>query len=168
MGYGSSKVILNSVYKDRTLPIRAMEYGAQEFGASNFVSVDINLPDEEKANYLCMIFINDTLCGTKTCDSLASITIPSSIRSIYFRFSGDEKVPARMMDTLSTDRFFPVATMGNKLQIHVLLNDSLFNYRVFDNVLYKVTPKGLRYYDPRDNHWQYIARKKANNSLSLK
>jgi hypothetical protein len=166
--YHGSEVLLNSVYKDRTLPIQAMEYGTQEFGASNFLSVEVNIPDEEKPNYRCLIFINDTLCTMKTCDSLSAITIPSSIRSLYFRFSGDEKVPIRMQDTLSTDRYFPNATMGNKMKIRIQLNDSLFNYRVFDNEVYKVTRKGLRYYDPLVNHWEYIARKKETASLSLK
>ena len=61
-------------------------------------------------------------------------------------------MPTRSLDTLSTDKFFPKATTTNKAKIDIILNDSLFNYRIFNNEVLKITRKGLRFYDYRGGH----------------
>ena len=118
------------------------------------------MPDADKNYYQCMIFINDTLYEKRSFDSIASILITSPVRSIFFKLSTDVRMPTRFMDTLSTDKVIPKFSTANRDKISIVLSDSLFNYRVFNNEVLRVRRKGLRFYDSRAGQWQYLDRRK--------
>jgi len=156
---GNNEIVLNSRVKNRTLQLKVKESIAHEAEQENFFYVNINMPDSDKNYYQCMIFINDTLYGKRSCDSIASILISSPIKNIFFKLSADVRMPTRFMDTLTTDKFSPRLSIGNKTKIDIIFKDSLFNYRVFNDEILKVTRKGLKFRDSRTGQWQYINRR---------
>lgn len=165
--YKGDQVVLNSVIKDRSLPLKTFEFGTHEFGQESLLSFDIGLLPTEKPYYQCLVYVNDTLYQKRNCDSLTTIPIKNEVYSLRFDICGNEKMPGRMHDTLHTELYHPRAVSGNKFQIHILFNDSLFNYRVFDNEVFKVTKKGLRVYNPTTKQWDYIGRKKPEDALVM-
>lgn len=165
--YHGDQVVLRSMIRDRSLPLKTFEFGVHEFGQESLLNVDIDLPETEKSYYQCLVYINDTLMGRRNCDSLGGIPVRDDIRSLRFAVCGNEKMPGRLHDTLSSEVYNPRSVRGNKFQIHIFINDSLFNYRVFDDEVFKVTKKGLRVYNPTTKQWDFISRKKPEDALVM-
>lgn len=157
---GRNEIVLTSYIQNKSLPLKVQYLDAHEIGQANFFSVNISMPDTDKNYYQCMIFINDTLYQKRNCDSIDSILITSPVRSIFFKLSTDIRMPTRLLDTLSTDKFIPRSSTANREKISIVLSDSLFNYRVFNKEALRVTRRGLRFYDSRGGQWQCLARRK--------
>jgi hypothetical protein len=152
---------LNSGIKSTVIPLSVQESGKIERGlkSTNFLSINVNIPNTNLEDYRCAIFINDTLFQERRCDSLSSILISSSIKDIYFEIRKRPIILKDLrlsVDPIITNRFFPKSATDNKLQIGIAFNDSLFSYRIFNNEILRVTKRGIRFYDPKKDKWQYI------------
>lgn len=158
---GKNKIILNSYIKERRLPLKIYESGNNEENKSNvnFLSVNVDISDADKKYYWCEIFINDALYEKINCDSLSSISITPPINSVFFGLTADERIPGRFLDTLYTDKFFPKSNSANKLKADISYIDSLFNYRVFNNEVLKMTRKGLNFYNYQSSEWQSLPKR---------
>lgn len=158
--FSRKRVVLNSRVKDRAVPLQVYGLDNDGIDSVNYFSISVNLSDNDLKYYQCLIFINDTLYGKRSCDSLSSITIASPVRDIYFKISADIRKPTRSLDTLCTVKYFTKSFNANKKQVDIIINDSLFNYRVFDNDILKVTEKGLKFYDSIRAHLISIPKKR--------
>jgi hypothetical protein len=157
---GKNKIILNSYTKSRIIPLQVEEnFFNEDKSNSNLLSVDVGMPDKEKSFYRCSVYINDTLYSKKRCDSL-SILVNKPISNFLFAINADEVIPNRFIDTLYTEKFSTKKTIGNKLKVTFLYNDSLFNYRVFNNEVVKVSKKGLKFFAAQDNKLHFLPKKK--------
>jgi len=142
---GKNKYILNSFVKNRKLSINVSEVAGNVGSADNLVSTRIRIPDQ--TYYKCGIFVDDALYETRSCDSLSSIVITKPLRSIYFGFSADERMPGRFLDTLYTQTFHPRMEYSNNLNVEIAYVDSFFNYRIFDSELIHIANKKLMFYE---------------------
>jgi len=155
---GNNKVMLNSSMKNRLLPIVFETAAANNAGNERTLSVSIfHMPESEKTFYQCSFFINDKYYVTRSCNSLSRIALVLPVHNVYLGISGNEKMPGRFTDTLYTQKAFPVITSNNNtdLKLQVDFKDSLFNYRVIENEILKVTNKGLKVKVRNDWHLLY-------------
>jgi hypothetical protein len=155
------KIVLNSGVKSTVIPLSVQESGKVEgtLNSANFLSINVSIPNTNREDYRCAIFINDNLFQERRCDSLSSILINSSIHDIYFEIRKRPIVLKDLrlsVDPIITNRFLPKSATGNKLQIGIAFSDSLFSYRIFNNEIFKMTKSGIRFYDPKESKWQYI------------
>jgi hypothetical protein len=157
---GKNKIILNSYIKSRIIPLQVEEniFNGDKTD-SNILSVDVGMPDKEKSFYQCSVYINYTLYSKKRCDSL-SVLVNKPVSNFLFAINANEVIPNRFIDTLYTEKFSTKKTIGNKLKVRFLYNDSLFNYRVFDNEVVKVSKKGLKFFANQDNGSHFLPKKK--------
>ncbi|MGZ5221417.1 MAG: hypothetical protein ACXWC7_15115 [Chitinophagaceae bacterium] len=153
-------VILNSTIKNRTIPLHISELDLQGTNnPDNVLSVDVGMPENEKKFYNCSLYLNDSLYGRKRCDSLKFI-IQKPINFIRLSLTGDVVIPNRYLDTLFTETYFTQRNTGNKLAIKLGYNDTLFKYRVLENVKLRIARKGLWFVDVwNTNQVLFLARK---------
>ncbi len=141
---GKNKIVLNSHFRNKDIPLRIQELSADDFGKGNFFFININMPEDKRNYYRCMAFVNDSLYVDKSFDSIRYISIASPVKSIFFKLSADVRIPARFLDTLTTDKFLPKSDMENKSKIDIVFNDSLFNYKVFNGDIIRITKKRFK------------------------
>lgn len=163
---GSNTIALNSYISDRTLPLKVQEMPAGDSEMGNFFSVSTGVTGPGKEHYRCMVFVNDTLYATVRCDTISHVSVGFPVKSIFFRVSADAGMPSIFLDTLSTEKFRPANGMGNKDKIDIVYNDSLFNYRVFNNEEVKLSKKGLTFYDKTSSI--FVLRKPSVMALRMK
>jgi hypothetical protein len=159
---GNRKIVLNSNIKSKVVPLREERLPGNDFEQANFFSVGVNIPNADKKYYQCMIFIDDVLYEKRSCDLLDTILVSGPMKSIFFKLSADPRLPTRFLDTLSTEKFITQSSKSNRERLAIILDDSLFNYRVFKNDTLEVARKGLRFYDPEKCQWLYVPRAKKN------
>jgi hypothetical protein len=156
---GKNRIVLSSYTRSKVLPLKVQELPAGGSEQDNLFSVSLNMPDADKKYYQCMVLVNDALYKKTSCDSFSDVRVSIPVKSIFFKLSADPRMPARFLDTLSTEKLMPASSMGNKDKIDIVYNDSLFNYRVFNNEEVKVSGKGLKFYDLKRGRWQYIPKR---------
>jgi len=144
---GKRALVLNSYISDRTLPLKVVELPAGGGDLGNIFSVNTGVTGPGKGYYRCMVYVNDTLFVTASCDTFSNVRVSFPVKSIFFKLSADARMPSIFLDTLSTEKFRPVNGMGNKVKIDIGYNDSLFNYRVFNNEEVRMSKKGLTFHD---------------------
>ncbi len=157
---GKNKYILNSFIKNKQLSINVSEAAGDVGSTSNLLSTSIRIPDQ--TFYKCGIFVDGALYETRSCDSLSSIVITKPLKSIYFGFSADERMPGRFIDTLYTQTFHPRMEYGNNLNVDIAYVDSFFNYRIFDSEMIHIANKKLIFYDKPG--FKTVLSKHARNS----
>jgi hypothetical protein len=158
-----SKILLNSQIKSRVLIVNEHALGSiGSLDSPSYFSINVNIPNADRASYRCLIFVNDTLYGKASCDSLSPISIPTSIKDIYFGITAGVTIPARFLDTLYTEKMFPKSRTANKDKIDISYNDSLFNYRVFNNEILRISKKGLEFNDGKRTELLYNSKSKRN------
>jgi hypothetical protein len=151
-------VTLNSHYKRKVL-----EFTIEHDTASrDNTDLTIITPDFRRKYYECLIFINDTLHAKQKCDSILSVSLGKSVDNVFFGFTADLQadplLAARTLDTLYTTKFYPKDDVVGKSTLRVIYNDSLFNYKIFDSDVFKITRKGLIFNDPERKTIQTIPR----------
>lgn len=152
---GKNKIILDSYIKSRTLLLK--EYHGDSIVSpdstitSYSLSIHANIPKAQQNCYECLIYIDDSLYALKNCDSMSFITVPKKINDLYLRIHSYAKMPGRFYDTLTTVKYYP--KIGNQINAEVVFNDSIFNYKVFDNVEYYVMRNALKFYDSSSKKW---------------
>lgn len=154
---GNRKIILNSLHKNITMPLTVIESGSNSDSINRFSfefrSIEIGAKDCE-----CAIFINDTLKEIRRCDSMALIAIKEPVQKVFVQV---RKSPLLMtslrfsLDPLITNVYSTPKEYGNLTKFKIIINDSLFSYKVFDNKIIKVKEKGIYFYDDKGEkkHW---------------
>jgi len=159
---GKRRIILNSYAKRKVIPMTVQKLSGHDIGQASFFSVSMDIPNADKKYYQCMVYVNDMLYEKISCDSIDTILVASPVKSIFFKLSADPRMPTRFLDTLSTEKFITHSNTSSQERLNIILRDSLFNYRIFDNDTLEVTRKGLKFYDPGNGQWQYIPKARRN------
>ena len=141
---GVKHVRLNSEISTRVLSLKVDEKQNPSSATDNRVTLSIGIPDEEGNYYSCSVYVNGMLHKKGSCNSLIDMSFSKSIDSIFFEITADKIIPNRFLDTLRTEMFYPQVSSGNLLEVEVLYNDDLFNYRVFSDQLLSVPKKALK------------------------
>lgn len=153
-----NKIMLSSQINNRVLDLNVR--GNRSFDNSEGLSFRINTPGFDRQYYRCLVFVNEALYANENCDPVVSLRTPKSIQNIYFGFTADRTaasiLASRALDTLYTEKFSSLKDGFNEFEIDVVYNDSLFNYRVFNNEIVEITRKGLKFYDPKRRTRQTI------------
>jgi len=94
----------------------------------------INVPPVKKGNYC--------------------LSLDEPVESIYFEIEKQREmsVLARTYYRLKTEKVNVPIQLGDSLSINIALNDSLFSYRIFDNVILKINDKKLIFKDSEENN----------------
>jgi hypothetical protein len=158
---GKNAIALNSHYKEKLLRLKVQQ--ANIIDMSDSINLSIITPDFNRKYYECLIFVNDTLHAKEKCDSIISVSIRKPVGDIFLGFTADRTVDpllaSRALDTVYTEKLYPKADTFDKYTLRIIYNDSLFNYKVFDNEIFKITRKGLIFYDSKRKTRQTIPKK---------
>jgi hypothetical protein len=81
------------------------------------------------------------------------LSFNESVKSIYFEIEKrPEKLEYRTYYRLKTECVNTLIQSGELLTIDILVNDSLFSYRIFDNEVLKINDKKLIFKDKEENN----------------
>ncbi len=148
---GKNTVTLNSHYKEKLLRLQVQQ--DNNINRGDNVNLNIVTPDFDREYYECLIFVNDTLHAKQKCDSIISVSIKKPVQDVFLGFTADRTadplLASRLLDTLYTEKLYPKSDAFDKYTLRIAYNDSLFNYKVFDNEVFKITRKGLIFYDSK-------------------
>jgi hypothetical protein len=154
----NKSLFLNSSLKDITLPLIVKDESSLNSDSLNkfsfeFVSTEIPAKDCE-----CAIIINDTSKEIRRCDSVALVEIKMPVHKIFVEV---RKSPLLMtslrfsLDPLVTNAYTTKKDFGNFTRFKIVVNDSLFSYKVFDSTKLEIRKGGVYYYNQKGNgkHW---------------
>ena len=139
----NKSIMLNSLIRNKLLPIRVKTANESQASADNILRVRFNFPENEIKYYKCRVFINGVVFRDSYCDSLSVLAVDKAVNNFSFGISADERMPGRFFDTLYTEVFTTSKSLQNNLSVEVVVKESLFNYRVFDNEIIKVSDRKL-------------------------
>jgi hypothetical protein len=143
--YGLFKIVNNrsimlcSSIRDKRIPMTIKAIDGDQATADNFIKFKFDFDKDESQYYKCQLNINGEFFESKHCDSLSSIRLEKPLDSFSLGITSDDRVPGRFIDTLYTGVFTTEVRSGNNLSVEVLVYDSLFNYKVFDDELIKAS-----------------------------
>jgi hypothetical protein len=151
-------LILNSSLNDITIPLVEKDesgLGSDSLNKFSFEFISTEIPAKDCE---CAIIINDTSKEIRRCDSLGLIEVKLPVRKILVEV---RKSPLLMtslrfsLDPLLTNAYNPKKEYGNSTSFKIMVNDSLFSYKVFDSTKLKIRRGGLYYYNQKGNrkHW---------------
>jgi hypothetical protein len=129
------------------------------YGLSNLNQLVSTGLDKNEANN--EININDIFFRYIRCDSLASTTLKFPIKSVYFKIL---KQPFYYFSTmfyneqLVTNHYYLKSDETNVLKLTASFNDSLFQYKIFDNVDIIVKRNGIYYFEGTGKNKWWIPR----------
>jgi hypothetical protein len=102
--------------------------------------------------------VSDTYFRYTRCDSLLSLRVNGPIRSLFFKIIKYELNSSYLTrKPLQTEKY--VSSSGLRhiaLVANVSFNDSLFNYRVFENEKIKIRRRGMLLFNDNTNAWWYV------------
>jgi hypothetical protein len=142
-------IILNSWIKSTIMPIEMVKI-EQIAPQNNILSFELKTKGNLKLEYYrCSVYLNDNIEYQKRCDSLSNIFANFPINKIQVYFS---RMPKEIRTTLNhlavgTSAYLPDTQMGQKIQMRININDSLFYYRAFKNDILKVRKNRIKFYD---------------------
>lgn len=145
------KILLTSQYLSRTLPILIKQ--TQNNSLISRISVQISMPEIQKKDYKCLIFSNDSLLLSPSCDSIKDVEIQNTINSLYFKITPKSMIPLRHNDTLITEKTNLLCMKGSDIKVDILYNDSLFNFKIFKNKYIFINKHGLKFYSSANMRW---------------
>jgi hypothetical protein len=152
----NKSITLHSSIRSKKTPIRVTAVNGNQAFEDNFLRINFNFPRDEGKYYKCQLFINGVVFENKYCDSLSFVKVRKPLNNFSLGISADERMPGRFLDTLYTEIFTTTMNGGNNLSVEVLVNDSLFNYRVFDDKIIKASNRKLTIFD--DNKYLLLYR----------
>ena len=154
-----SKIVINSSIKDRSLSIKGYENYNSSVTDGKSVVIVTGIPESEKNFYECSLFINDTFFSNTKCDSIIAFKVPNLVTRFFLRIKANDRIPNRFLDSLQTKTYVLSDSRNNEVRLEVRYIDSLFNYRVFKNVVCRVTSKGLHFSSPQTHKAEFLQRK---------
>lgn len=142
---GNSIVVINSYIKDRAIPIKGDEEHNGSLAEGKHLTINTDMPKSENGFYTCSVFVNDTFFIKRRCDSIDGLKVPDRTASLFIRIKADERIPGRFLDSLETQKYILKDRRSNQVKLSIENFDSLFNYRIFDNVHVRVSKKGIQF-----------------------
>lgn len=142
-------LILNSSIKSTVVPIEIVKL-EKIAPQSNILSFELKTIGNLKLeDYQCTVYLNDKSEYHRRCDSLSNIFTDFPIKKIEVYF---DRIPKEVNTTLNyppvmTNVYLPDIQMGQKIQMRIDINDSLFYYRAFKNDILKVRKNKIKFYD---------------------
>jgi len=130
---GGKKIKLQSFYKNKIIQLYGNENSSSDFTTNVELKIKTSIPSSDKHNYKCLVFINNKFFIEKTCDSISSIIAPNPIENLWLKITTDERISMRDNDTLVTSEYYPKHNNLKSIDLNCAYNDSLFNFRVFNN-----------------------------------
>ena len=122
-------------------------------GAGLMVSTGLTIKEFEKEVNLADIYFRYTRC-----DSLSLLRVNSPIRSIFFKIIKYEINSSYLIrKPLQTEEYH--SSLGDQhtiLGASISFNDSLFNYRIFNDEKIKIRSNGIFLFNENTNVWWYI------------
>jgi hypothetical protein len=155
---GNRTVILNSTHKDISIPLEVVESSELKNGNVNKFSFEFRSNEIMAKDCECAIIINDTAKVIRRCDSLGLVEIKVPVQKLFVEV---RKSPLLMtslrfsLDPLITNSYSTTKEYGNFVKFRIIVNDSLFSYKVFDGRKLKVKAEGIYFYDDKGvkKHW---------------
>ena len=155
---GNRTIILNSTRKDITIPLEVTESSELKNENVNRFSFEFRSNEIAAKDCECAIIINDTEKEIRRCDSIALVEIKMPVHKLFVEV---RKSPLLMtslrfsLDPLITNNYSTAKEYGNFAKFRIIVNDSLFSYKVFDNRKIKVKTDGIYFYDDKGSkkHW---------------
>jgi hypothetical protein len=138
-------IIFQSFFRNRIIPLSGIDISTDELKESINLSIHIPIPEDRRAYYRCLIYLNDRFFVEKSCDSIADLKIPATVKNVLLKLTADSHIPGIVGDTLTSSHYY---TNGNKLKaisLNLFYNDSLFNYQVFNSYTIKSSGRSLNY-----------------------
>ena len=122
-------------------------------GTGLMVPTGLTIKEFEKEVNVADIYFRYTRC-----DSLLSLRLNSPIRSLFFKIIKYEINSTYLSrKPLQTEKYVSsLDSQHTTLGVSVSFNDSLFNYRVFNNEKIKVRRKGILVFNDNTNTWWHI------------
>ncbi|GAB6010088.1 hypothetical protein [Dysgonomonas reticulitermitis] len=157
-------IILNSSVKDITVPVKISVLLCDSLTGKNKITVLFNLPEEEQKNYRCILIINkDTLNNNEDAlklyitqdiwmdDEWGTYTgyyskPIDSIRLTVMRIPFLSP-PGILIEPMETKTMYFDKVIGKDITINLTINDSLFGYKVFDNIVLDIKRKKIIFID---------------------
>jgi hypothetical protein len=142
-------LILNSSIKSTIVSIEIVKI-EQIAPKNNILSFELKTTGNLKLeDYECAVYLNDNIEYHKRCDTLSNIFADFPINKIQVYFSRN---PKEVRTTLThpavmTNTYLPDIQVGQKIQMRITVNDSLFYYRAFKNDILKVRKNRIKFYD---------------------
>ena len=151
-------IILNSFLKDITIPLAVTESSELKNENVNKFSFEFRSNEIAAKDCECAIIINDTVKEIRRCDSIALVEIKIPVHKLFVEV---RKSPLLMtslrfsLDPLITKVYSTSKDYGNFIKFNIMVNDSLFSYKVFDNKAIKVKKGGIYFHNDKGDkkHW---------------
>lgn len=147
----NKSIMLRSSIKNKAIPIRVKTVNENQTSEDNVLRINFIFPKNESQYYKCQILINGVVFENKHCDSLSFVRVEKPLNNFSLGISADERMPSRFLDTLYTEVFTTAVSRRNNLSVELLVNDSLFNYRIFDDKIIKASNRKLAIFDDNKN-----------------
>lgn len=141
-------VELNSSIQDEYLKLKVTSTFSNP-SDNSYLKIDFNIPDGQAEYYIGEIFFDGKRVLSSHVDSLSTIPVKSIPKSFYIKIHGDQRMPTRYLDTLSTETYFVDQQDSQTLIININYNDSLFNYQVFKGYRMNIKRKKVEFFDPK-------------------
>lgn len=136
---------LQSIFKDRSLILNVIEENIATDNGYSFFNIQTNIKKEQQKYYECIIYADGEFATSVKCDSLEKVKISLPRQSIVIKITADERLPSRMLDTLSSEKYFIKNSKSNLYTININLKDSFFNYKVFNKEVIKIKKNRIVY-----------------------
>jgi hypothetical protein len=125
-------------------------------GTSLILPTGLTLKEFEKEINIADIYFRFTRC-----DSLLALSLNSPIRSLFLKII---KYPVNSTylnrNSIQTEEYFSLLDgQHTSLLVSLSFNDSLFNYRVFNNEKIKIRRNGLLFFNENTNKWWHVPKK---------
>ena len=122
-------------------------------GANLIVPTGLTIQEFEKE-----VNVEDVYFRYTRCDSLLSLRLNSPIKSLFLKIIKYEIKSTHLSRFPLQTKKYISSTYGKytNLEINVSFNDSLFNYRLFNNEKIKIRSKELLFFNENTNNWWHI------------
>jgi len=140
------KIVFQSYLKNKFVELNVdekSEEGVRE--NQRQLNIESNIANDEKKYYKYLIFTDDKLVKAVACDSANNVILHADFNNILFKITADQRMPSRLLDTLTTENYIIKNKNTNKLNIKLKYQDSLFNYKVFNQEEINFLTRGIRY-----------------------
>ncbi|GAB6121779.1 hypothetical protein JCM30204_29280 [Dysgonomonas termitidis] len=162
-GIRDNRIILNSNISNTTIPVECLVIPSDSLIEKNRVTFSFNLSEEEQKGYKCIpILNNDTLNnkegiiyftqGIQIDEKWGNYTIyyTEPIDSIKLWILKDPFI-GRPTRILTTKTMYFDKVIGKDITFNLTINDSLFGYRVFDNIELAIKRNKIIFIDIEEN-----------------
>ncbi|WP_155977967.1 hypothetical protein [Pedobacter glucosidilyticus] len=154
-------ISLNSTKKFGDIPLEVHYLDKDKESDRNEISIKIDLKGRGSlSDYICRIMLNDKIYTERRCDSLAYFYIKEPIKSLYLQIINEPviAVTTYVPFPLITEIIYPKNTIGNNINLTLMLDASNFYYKCFDNDILEVKRKSVKIYNPDRKKWEEMPR----------